>query len=65
MYILFCKKLNGNVSLNLQANNQNKRWLKDSLSGIKPENIANFTSALITGFEILAKVISNLYNQKF
>ncbi|KAJ8970014.1 hypothetical protein NQ314_001443 [Rhamnusium bicolor] len=38
-----------------QANNENIRYLKDSMGGLKPENIANFTSALITGFEILQK----------
>ncbi|XP_017785728.1 PREDICTED: voltage-dependent calcium channel subunit alpha-2/delta-3 isoform X2 [Nicrophorus vespilloides] len=37
----------------VQANNENKRWLKESLRNLKPENIANFTSALVTGFEIL------------
>ncbi|XP_049817631.1 voltage-dependent calcium channel subunit alpha-2/delta-3 isoform X1 [Aethina tumida] len=39
----------------VQANNENVRWLKDSLDNFKAENIANFTSALVTGFEILHK----------
>ncbi|KAG5895094.1 hypothetical protein JTB14_023267 [Gonioctena quinquepunctata] len=38
-----------------QASNENVRFLKDSLWSLKPENIANFTSALITAFEILQK----------
>ncbi|XP_030748608.1 voltage-dependent calcium channel subunit alpha-2/delta-3 isoform X3 [Sitophilus oryzae] len=39
----------------VQATEENIRWLKDSLGTIKQENIANFSSALITGFEILHK----------
>ncbi|XP_065165704.1 voltage-dependent calcium channel subunit alpha-2/delta-3 isoform X2 [Atheta coriaria] len=39
----------------VQANDENKQLLKDSMSGLRPENIANFTSALVTGFEILHK----------
>ncbi|KYB29565.1 voltage-dependent calcium channel subunit alpha-2/delta-3 isoform X2 [Tribolium castaneum] len=39
----------------VQANNENVRWLKESLSTFKSENIANFTAALVTGFEILHK----------
>ncbi|XP_018576080.1 voltage-dependent calcium channel subunit alpha-2/delta-3 isoform X2 [Anoplophora glabripennis] len=38
-----------------QANSENIRYLKDSIMNMKPENIANFTSALVTGFEILHK----------
>nr|XP_023023561.1 voltage-dependent calcium channel subunit alpha-2/delta-3 [Leptinotarsa decemlineata] len=38
-----------------QANSENIRYLKDSMGTLKPENIANFTSALITAFEILQK----------
>lgn len=41
----------------LQANAENILLLKDSLSMFRAENIANFTSALITGFEILQKVV--------
>lgn len=40
-----------------QANEKNKRMLKDSLSTLKAENIANFTSALVTAFELLHKVM--------
>lgn len=43
----------------VQANDENKQLLKDSMSGLRPENIANFTSALVTGFEILHKVSNN------
>lgn len=42
--------------LSLQANDENKRTIKDALGTIKPENIANFTSALVSAFEILHKV---------
>uniref|UniRef100_A0A6P7F144 Voltage-dependent calcium channel subunit alpha-2/delta-3 isoform X2 n=1 Tax=Diabrotica virgifera virgifera TaxID=50390 RepID=A0A6P7F144_DIAVI len=38
-----------------QANDKNIKYLKDSLGTLKPENIANFTSALVTAFEILQK----------
>ncbi|CAG9816549.1 unnamed protein product [Phaedon cochleariae] len=38
-----------------QANSENIRYLKDSMGSLKPENIANFTSAFITAFEILQK----------
>ncbi|KAJ8982828.1 hypothetical protein NQ317_010449 [Molorchus minor] len=41
-----------------QANSENIRFLKESLGTLKPENIANFSSALETGFKILQK-----YNQ--
>lgn len=33
------------------------RLLKDSMDTLRAENIANFTSALVAGFEILQKVI--------
>lgn len=39
-----------------QASDENKRTIKEALSTLKPENIANFTSALVTAFEILHKV---------
>ncbi|RZC42869.1 Ankyrin repeat domain containing protein [Asbolus verrucosus] len=39
----------------VQANNENVRWLKESLATFKSENIANFSAALVTGFEILHK----------
>ncbi|CAH1121282.1 unnamed protein product [Ceutorhynchus assimilis] len=39
----------------VQATEENIRWLKDSMGTLKQENIANFSSALITGFEILLK----------
>lgn len=39
-----------------KANSENVRWLKESLATFKSENIANFTAALVTGFEILHKV---------
>ncbi|XP_068916556.1 voltage-dependent calcium channel subunit alpha-2/delta-3 isoform X1 [Tenebrio molitor] len=39
----------------VQANSENVRWLKESLATFKSENIANFTAALVTGFEILHK----------
>ncbi|XP_048526284.1 voltage-dependent calcium channel subunit alpha-2/delta-3 isoform X1 [Dendroctonus ponderosae] len=39
----------------VQATQENLRWLKDSLGTIKQENIANFSSALVAGFEILHK----------
>ncbi|XP_050313474.1 voltage-dependent calcium channel subunit alpha-2/delta-4 [Anthonomus grandis grandis] len=39
----------------VQATEENIDWLKNSLGTLKQENIANFTSALITGFEILHK----------
>ncbi|XP_060516283.1 voltage-dependent calcium channel subunit alpha-2/delta-3 isoform X2 [Cylas formicarius] len=39
----------------VQATDENLRWLKESLATFKQENIANFSSALITGFEILHK----------
>ncbi|XP_031336712.1 voltage-dependent calcium channel subunit alpha-2/delta-3 isoform X2 [Photinus pyralis] len=42
----------------LQASSENRRRLKDSLSTLKAVNIANFTSALTTAFDILHK-----YNQ--
>lgn len=45
-----------NLLPDLQANNENKLWLKESLNNLRAENIANFTSALVTGFEILHKV---------
>jgi hypothetical protein len=44
----------------LQANAENVRELKASLDSVRPENIANFTSALVTGFELLHKVIINI-----
>lgn len=34
---------------------ENVRLLKDSMGTLKAENIANFTSALVAGFEILQK----------
>lgn len=40
----------------VQASPENKRDLKNALDTIRPENIANFTSALVTAFEILHKV---------
>ncbi|XP_044741537.1 voltage-dependent calcium channel subunit alpha-2/delta-3 [Chrysoperla carnea] len=39
----------------VQASPENKRDLKNALDTIRPENIANFTSALVTAFEILHK----------
>ncbi|XP_045481988.1 voltage-dependent calcium channel subunit alpha-2/delta-3 isoform X2 [Harmonia axyridis] len=39
----------------VQANFENLKMLKDSLGSFESENVANFTSALITGFEILHK----------
>lgn len=44
------------LRVEFQANDENKRTIKDALGTIKPENIANFTSALVTAFEILHKV---------
>ncbi|GJQ67510.1 hypothetical protein Trydic_g5143 [Trypoxylus dichotomus] len=38
-----------------QANDDNRRWLKDSVRTIKPDLVANFTSAFIKAFEILQK----------
>ncbi|KAK9758435.1 VWA N-terminal [Popillia japonica] len=38
-----------------QANNDNKRWLKDSVKALKTDSVANFTSAFIKAFEILQK----------
>ncbi|XP_059481802.1 voltage-dependent calcium channel subunit alpha-2/delta-3 isoform X2 [Neocloeon triangulifer] len=37
----------------VQANSENVRELKSAMSGVRPENIANFTGALVTAFEIL------------
>nr|CAD7570715.1 unnamed protein product [Timema californicum] len=39
----------------VQANTENIRELKNALDSTKSENIANFSSALITAFEILQK----------
>ncbi|KAL3289880.1 hypothetical protein HHI36_023270 [Cryptolaemus montrouzieri] len=39
----------------VQANYENIQMLKDSLDSFESENVANFTSALVTGFEILHK----------
>ncbi|KAF4522689.1 hypothetical protein B566_EDAN012706 [Ephemera danica] len=39
----------------VQANAENVRELKAALDSIRPENIANFTSALVTAFELLHK----------
>ncbi|KAL1492838.1 hypothetical protein ABEB36_011020 [Hypothenemus hampei] len=39
----------------VQATQENLRLLKESMALIKQENIANFSSALITGFELLQK----------
>lgn len=42
---------------NPQANNDNRRWLKDSVRSLKTGSTANFTSAFIKAFEILQKVL--------
>ncbi|XP_066248277.1 voltage-dependent calcium channel subunit alpha-2/delta-3 [Euwallacea similis] len=39
----------------VQATQENIRWLKDSLGTIKQENIANLSSALSAGFDLLQK----------
>lgn len=38
------------------ASLENKREMKNALDAIRPENIANFTSGLVTAFELLHKV---------
>lgn len=40
----------------VQATDENKRTLKAALANVKGDNVANFTGALATAFEILHKV---------
>ncbi|CAB3369336.1 Hypothetical predicted protein [Cloeon dipterum] len=41
----------------VQANAENIRELKSAMSKVRPENIANFTSALVTAFDILNRYL--------
>lgn len=40
-----------------KATEANRRELKSGLDNVKSENIANFTGAFVTAFEILHKVL--------
>jgi hypothetical protein len=58
---VFFKYLTGQKNVLFQATMANIREMRGYLDTAKAENIANFSSALITAFEILHKVSSCLH----